>query len=185
MAAPRQAAEDLRPPTQPRALGGLQAGAGAFANKLSLELDQGAHDVEQQPAAGGAGVDRLGDGAKCHAPLPQLGDDLDQMFQAAPEPVQPPDHQGVAGEQRLQELIELRPTVELPDAWSVNSNAASLDKGVLLQRRVLLGRGHAGVAVDVRHRLPAILLRADRSHDRGSCPARSMSAAITPTDCGS
>ena len=65
-------------------------------------------------------------------PAPQLGDDLDQMFQAAPEPVQPPDHQGVAEEQRLQELIELRPTVELPDAWSVNSNAAGLDKGVLL-----------------------------------------------------
>ena len=86
--------------------GGGQPGAGAFADEVAFELGQGGEDVEDELAARGGGVDRLLEAAEPDPAVGQAGDGVDQVPQGAAEPVQLPDHEGVAGAQLVQELLE-------------------------------------------------------------------------------
>jgi hypothetical protein len=52
--------------------------------------------VKHELAATGRGVDLLLEGAEANPALLQLPDGLDQMGERPPQPVQPPDNQGVA-----------------------------------------------------------------------------------------
>ena len=83
-------------------LGDLPAGLGALPDELALELGQGGEDVQLQLAGRGGGVDRLAQGVEREPSLFELGDDVDQMAQAATQAVKPPDHEGVASAQVIQ-----------------------------------------------------------------------------------
>ena len=67
----------------------------AFADEVTLELSQRAEDVEDELAAGGGGVDLLGEALKADPALRQGGDDLDQVLERAAEAVEAPDNQGI------------------------------------------------------------------------------------------
>jgi hypothetical protein len=88
--------------------GSGQAGGGAFADEVALELGQGGEDVEDELAAGGGGVDRLLQAAEPDATLSQVGDGVDQVPERSAEAVELPDDQGVAGAQLVQDLGEDR-----------------------------------------------------------------------------
>ena len=98
-----------------------QPGGGAFADEISFELGQGGKDVEDELAAGGGGVDRLLEAAEADAALGQAGDGVDQMPQRPSKPVELPDHQGVAGPQLVQELLEVGRSARAPLAVSVKT----------------------------------------------------------------
>ena len=76
--------------------GRLQAGQGALADHPTLELGERGEEVEHQLAAGGGGVDRLGERAQAEAAHPEILDGLDQLLQGTGEAIQLPDHQRVA-----------------------------------------------------------------------------------------
>ena len=70
--------EGRRPATQTATRSGcLQAGQGALADDAALELGERGEDVKHQRAAGGGGVDRLGERAQADAALAELLDGLD------------------------------------------------------------------------------------------------------------
>ena len=75
---------------------GIAPGTGALANDRALELGHGAEDVEGQPAAGGGGVDRLGQRTEADAAALEVLDGLDQLLERTGEPVELPDDQDVA-----------------------------------------------------------------------------------------
>ena len=74
----------------------------------------------------------------------ELGDDVDQMAQAATRAVEPPDHEGVASAQVVQAVLELRALADRarPDV-AEDASAAGLLERVELQRGVLLTGGDA------------------------------------------
>ena len=111
---------------------------------MSLELGQGGEDVQLQLAGGGGGVDRLAQGVERDPSLFELGDDVDQMAQAATQAVEPPDHEGVASAQVIQAVLELRALADRarPDV-AEDASAAGLLERVELQRGVLLTGGDA------------------------------------------
>lgn len=137
-----------RPPFRPRAAGrgGGEAGAGAFADEVALELAEGAEEVEGQAAAGGRRVDGFGDGLEAHAACLKVGDGLDQVRQGAPEPVELPDDEHVAVTEEGQRVSE---------AWPLGASARGLvledrraaggGEGVALQGGVLIAGADAGV----------------------------------------
>src|SRR5512135_454440 len=85
------------PSTQPPPCpGGGQSGLGALPDQVTLELSERAEDMEHQLAAACRGVDLLLQGLEADAPLLQHGDGVDEVAQRAAQPVQPPDHHGVA-----------------------------------------------------------------------------------------
>ncbi len=71
-------------------------------------LGEGTHDVEDEAPAGAGGVELLGEAAEVDAPVPQAGDNLDQVLQGPPEPVETPHDQRVAGLEAFHEPLELR-----------------------------------------------------------------------------
>jgi hypothetical protein len=74
----------------------VQPGEGALADHAALELGQGGEEVEHQLAAGGGGVDRLGQRAQTDAARTEVLDGLDQLLERAGEAVELPDHERVA-----------------------------------------------------------------------------------------
>src|SRR6185312_16567005 len=62
-----------------------QTGASALANQVPFELTERTEEVKHQPAAGRGSIDRLGDGTESDAPLLQIGNGLDQVWQTAAE----------------------------------------------------------------------------------------------------
>ena len=79
----------------PACAGGFESRCGPLADDRTLELGERSEDVEDQPIAGGRGVDRLGERAQADlAPL-ELLDGLDQLPDRAGEPVELPDDQRV------------------------------------------------------------------------------------------
>ena len=73
-----------------------QTGIGALLDQGPLELGQRPEDVEDQLAAGGGGVDRLGQRAKPDALRFQPVDGRDQVLERATQAIEPPDHDRVA-----------------------------------------------------------------------------------------
>src|SRR5215218_2417531 len=89
----------VRPPRRPRARGS-EAGLGPLDDQLALELGQSSKDAEHQPAVRGGGVDArplAGEDAQPHAAPGQPVHEVDQVTEVAPEPVELPGDQGVAG----------------------------------------------------------------------------------------
>jgi len=108
---------------------------GPFADQVALELRQRAEDMEHQPAAGRGRVDLLLQAAEPDAALLKRADGVDQVAQAAPETVELPHDQRVAGPQVVKRAGELGPlgdrTAGLlgeyppqPAAWSASSCSA-------------------------------------------------------------
>ena len=81
---------------------------GAFADEAALELCKRGKQVEDQPATRRGGVQRFGQADQGHAALLQVLYDVNEMTQAAAEPVQPPDDQAVARSGALQCARETR-----------------------------------------------------------------------------
>ena len=62
--------------------------------------------MEDQPAAAGGRVDRLGEGPEPDLAGLQLVDGLDQVLEAPAQPVEPPDDEGVAGSGEVEGVLE-------------------------------------------------------------------------------
>ena len=95
------------------------------------ELGPGREDAEDQPAAPGGGVQRLGQGPEPGAAAAQPGHDGDQVLQGPGQPVQARDDEGVAGAEVVQARGELGtagglarlPAGEDPDAAGLGQGA--------------------------------------------------------------
>jgi hypothetical protein len=87
--------------------GGGEPGGGAFADQIAFELGERGEHVEHQFAAWGGGVDGLLQRAGSDTLVGQGGDGVDQVAQGAAEPIQLPDHQGVAGAELIKGSGEL------------------------------------------------------------------------------
>ena len=98
-----------RPPRQPWALAAAKAGHGRLTYEFALELGQSPEDVEHQRAAGCGGVDLLGERAEAEPLLLERFHWRHQLRQAPPQPVQPPDDQGVALPYPVQRLGKAGP----------------------------------------------------------------------------
>jgi hypothetical protein len=59
-------------------------GGRPFTDQVAFELGQGGEDMEDEPAAGGGGVDRLLEAAVPDAALGQTGDGVGQMAEERP-----------------------------------------------------------------------------------------------------
>lgn len=135
-----------RPPWRPRARAALRPEA--LEDQLALELAKRGEQVQLQAAGGGRGVDALAQGSDRDLVLLQSRDDVDQVAHAAPEAVQAPDDERVAGRQLLQTGIELRPDRIDPDVL-VDAFAAGVLERVELEREVPRAGADARVADQV------------------------------------
>lgn len=82
-----------------------EAGIGALDDQLALELRQRREEVEHQPAVGRGGVDRgalAGEHLQPDAASIESLHDIDEVLEAAAQPIELPDHQRVAIAQRSQ-----------------------------------------------------------------------------------
>ncbi len=70
-----------REPAEAHAAGGIQSIAGALDDQLADELRHRGEDVEDQPPAGGGGVQGLAQALEADTLPAQRGDDLDQVGQ--------------------------------------------------------------------------------------------------------
>ena len=140
--------ERLGSPTHAAASsGGGEACQGAFADQIAFKLRQGTEDVEDELAAGGGGVDLLGEGAKPDATLLEGADGFDQVGEGASQPIQAPHDEHVTWPELLQGLVQTR-SLGFGAADRVGKEALTpgLLQGVALQvKRLLLG-GDAGIA---------------------------------------
>jgi len=102
---------DGRPPPRPRARG-RQAGPGALADQVALELGQRGEDVEDEASAARGRVDALLEAPEADVALGQRRDGIDQVAQRSPESVKTPDHERVAGSQVVERAGELGPLFE-------------------------------------------------------------------------
>ena len=83
--------------TRAAATGGVQALACALDDQLADELGQRGEDVEDQPAAGGGGVQGFVQALEADTASAQRADDCDQVGQGPGQPVQARHDQGVPG----------------------------------------------------------------------------------------
>ena len=63
--------------------GGFEAGVGAFDDHASLHLREGCHDVEEEFAAGGGGVESFCEGTECNAAYAEVVDGGDDACQCS------------------------------------------------------------------------------------------------------
>jgi len=119
--------------------GGSQARLGALGDKSAFELSKRCENPKGEPAVGGGGVDlRPGAGQhfQAHAPHAQVLGRVDQVLEVASEPVQPPQHERVAGLQRLEAGCQAGARV-VPAGGKILVGALWLDTG--LEHRIALG----------------------------------------------
>lgn len=139
--------QDRRAPTQ-TATGsrGRQAGLRTIPDQVALELRQRGEQVDHQPAAGGGGVDVLGQGPEPHPFVLELGHRVEQMTDRTAQPIQPPDHHSVPGTQLLAEPPHLGTLVkESRSRVDEDHEAPGLLQRIHLQRSILIGRGDPGI----------------------------------------
>src|SRR5450755_996982 len=137
-----------RPPWRPRARAALRPAA--LADQLAFELSKRGEQVQLQAAGGGRGVDAVAQRSERDLALLEVGDDVDQVAQAAAEAVQAPDHQRVAGEEVLQAGVELRAGSDRPGPdVLVDALAAVVLERVELEREVLRAGADARIADQV------------------------------------
>ncbi|MBB5510048.1 hypothetical protein HDG35_006344 [Paraburkholderia sp. JPY681] len=80
--------------------GRRQTGASALADEVALELSQGAKQVKHESTTDRRGIDALLQAAQADAGGIEPLDQVNQVLQRPPEPVQPPDHDRIARAQR-------------------------------------------------------------------------------------
>jgi len=131
---------------------GGEAGVGAFLDEVPLELRQRSEDVEHEPAAGRGGVDGLLQRPEPDAALGESMELVDEVPDGAAEPVEAPDDEGVAGAELVEELVEFGSVLQGPGhGVDEHAVAACCVERIDLQRRVLVGSGHACVPEEVTH----------------------------------
>ena len=124
---------------------------GAFDDQVVLELGDRSQHVEEQPAAGGGGVDPLGQGAQPHLPGLQLISERLEVAHRPAEPIQLGDHQGVPGPQVAQRLLQRRALGQRPRrVVDEDLLAPRRRKGVGLRLGMLVAGGDPGIS-DQRH----------------------------------
>lgn len=131
---------------------GRQPGLGPLSDQTALKFGQRCEHMKYQLARRAAGLDLFCQTFKTNAALLKIGHDLHKVWQAAPEPIQPPHHQGVPCPQRLAALLKLRPFYILPTGrFFVDHAAASLLERVALQFQVLVIGRNAGIPYALIH----------------------------------
>lgn len=116
-------------------------------DQVALELRQRTKDMEDELAAGGGGIDLLGETFEANSPPLQLGDGLDQVLERAAQPIESPDDQGVALPYIRERLIESRSAL-LGAGHDVSMDRLTprRGEGILLQIEDLFPGGNAGVS---------------------------------------
>jgi hypothetical protein len=143
-------AEEGLPPTLPRA-GGCEPGGGALNDDLPLELADGADDREEQLSAKVvAAMPSLSD-RNCTPRLAEAVNHVQKVPEAAPQTVEPPDHQHVTLADALQRAGQLRAVLPGPGRLlHEDLRATCRRKRVDLQVEVLLD-GRAPHVAHVAH----------------------------------
>src|SRR3546814_6302839 len=127
--------------------GGSQTRLGALTDQVTLELREGAEDVENQHASRRGGVDILSERAEADASRRQLTDLLDKVAHRAAEPIELPHHQRVAGAQIGQRLGKTGPVGPSTRSLIVENTIASCPlQSVMLERELLVGGGDPRIA---------------------------------------
>ena len=103
--------------------------------------------MEHQLPTAGRGIDALRHARKAHAHCLQLLDNLDQVLERAPQPVEPPDRERVARAQHFQQSEQLGPVgLAAGLLLFVDTLTPGVDQGVSLKVEVLVVGADAGVA---------------------------------------
>ena len=128
------------------AVGG-NAGAGALRHDLPFHLSEGRDDGENGFADGGLGVDAFAQADQLDLAVVELIDDLNQVGHTAPQPVEAPDDERVAGAQGLEEAVEFGALAAAAGSVvGVDAVAAGILESGDLKLRILVSGGDAGVA---------------------------------------
>lgn len=128
----------------------MQPGAGALDGQPVLHLCEAGHDVEGEPGGRGAGVNGVGEALEVDVPRLQLGDQVDQELDAAPKPVELPDHERVAAAQNLQGTGQTGPVGAAAADFVVVGVVSGNGKNRTLRRRAGPGQETGdGGGVDV------------------------------------
>ena len=75
--------------------GGFEAGVGAFDDHAAFPLGKRCHDVEEEFAACGCGVESFCEGTECDAALTEVVDGVDDVADGSSEPVEFPDDEDI------------------------------------------------------------------------------------------
>ena len=84
----------------------LQAGHGALAGQVTLQLGKGTADAIDEQAFGRRRIDHVAETFEPDTALLQRFDQLEERDSPAPQPVQLPHHQCVPGPQKGQRLLQ-------------------------------------------------------------------------------
>ena len=116
-----------------------EAGVGALESEFAFHLGQAGHHVEEESAAGGAGVNVVGQAFELDALFLELGHQVDQVLDAAAEAVEFPNDQGVAGAENFQSSSQARPVAAAAaELVLVDLFATRLFEGLSLEVQVLI-----------------------------------------------
>ncbi len=145
---------DGRPPLRPRARAAARPAIVRSRINARSNSASAPNKVEDELAASGAGVDPFGERAEADLPLLKVGDDLDQVAQTAPEPVEPPDHDGVTLAEMVEHPGKLGSCVERSTRLLLeDASTTSFLQRVKLEGKILIGTTHPGVSDQIRHLL--------------------------------
>ena len=135
----------------PLALGSLDPFELPLPAQIGFELGKDPQHVEERLAGGRAGIDRLLGRLEGHPFAAQLVDDVLQIFDRAGEAVDPGDHEDVAVVQKVEQQLQLSAACPPGTASLLGTDhpAAGGAQLFLLDRQVLVERGHPGIAVEV------------------------------------
>jgi len=96
--------------------------------------------------------------AEAYLPLAERLDFCDQVFEAAPEAVEPPDDQGVPGARVVERFLQSRTfTLATGDLIGEYTITASLAKGIELEIELLITGGDTGITNDHVQRVDLFL----------------------------
>jgi len=143
----------LRPPVRPRARAAIKPAWVRSLMRGGFVLGHEGEHAEDEAAVRGGGVhDAVGQRPDPDPAGLQGGDDVDEVAQVAPEPVDFPDDQGVAAAQVGQAGVPLGSVgFGSGGGFGVGLQAVRGAEGVELQLGVLVGGGHPCVSDSVAH----------------------------------
>jgi hypothetical protein len=130
----------------------LETSQSAVAAEVAFKFSQCAEHMEHQSPASTAGVDRFGQRAETDAALVKDANGVNEMAERPSEPVQAPHHQGVPGQEPVEDQCQLRAIV--PGAGcdvGPDPNASACAQRVVLQRGILLGGGDSRIPQQMTH----------------------------------
>jgi hypothetical protein len=124
----------------------LQTRLRPLSDEVALEFRQGGEEVEGELPARRGGVNRFLEAFELDALRFQGVHPADQVFEGAAQAVEPPHHKRVAPAQDFQRFYKSRPLAErAADFVDEDLLAAGRPEGVVLEVKVLVGRGDPGV----------------------------------------